>query len=274
MRLRPRIILATALVGGILLSVPAAAQSGRGLADPGPVWAGITDTTSLGLRVDAHVAEAERLLDAVRAVRGARSAENTLLPFKRAQHELGKAQQLTQIALNAHPDSAFRAYARARDALLDERSSALAVDRAIYDALAALDADPLSAVDADGLTPALRYVLDQDLESYRRGGIALDAPARARIADLRARIAEVGTRFEQNIHSDIRSITVSPDSLGGLPPDFAAALASGPTDDAGRLVIAITPNLFAPLAIYAENADLRQRAARAFLDRGNPQNIP
>lgn len=251
------------LLAPLAATTPAQAQS---LADPGPAWAGISDTTSLGDRIEAHVGEAERLLDAVRAVEGPRTAENTALPYWRAEFELATAQQLAQIALNVHPDSAFRAYARTRDARLSEQQSALAVDRALYDAL--------SAVDPGAMTPEHRYILDQDLEGFRRDGAWLDEASRARVSDLRARIAEVGTRYEQNIHADIRSIAVSPDSLAGLPPDLVTALTAGPTDDAGRLVIPITPDVLFPIVVFAQHADVRARAGRAFLGRGHPQNAP
>ncbi|AKS41089.1 M3 family metallopeptidase [Wenzhouxiangella marina] len=247
----------------LLLLVPSLALP---FSDPGPVWQGITDTTSLGHRIDAHLADAEQLLADIRALEGPRSADNTLLPYKRARHELGKAKQMTHLALNTHPEASFREYARGRDAELAERWSALALDRGLYDALAAIDTEPLS--------DQLRYVLEHELQRFRRDGIELDEEGRNRARELRARIAELGARFEENIRNDNRSVTVSADALAGLPPDLSAALAASPTDTDGNLIIAATPDIAGPAIIFAERADVREQFARALLQRGYPANVP
>lgn len=241
----------------------ATAQS---LVDPGPVWAGITDATSLGDRLRTQVAEAETMLGSVRDVSATRTTENTLLPFKRAKSKLAEAQRLARMGLNAHPDSAFRAYAQAWETRLAARAAALGTDRTIYDALAALDLDTLS--------PELRYVVEQDLAGYRRDGVNLDEATRARLNSLRARITDFGTQFERNIYTDIKTIQVHPDSLRGVPSDWVAAYAAGEPDADGLVIVTLTPANYSPLVTFAKSEDLRERAAQAYFSRGYPQNVP
>lgn len=242
------------------------AVSAQPLNDPGPVWAGITDTTALRLRIEHHVAESESLLDRVRGVSGPRTAENTVVPLARAEFKLYEARWLARVGLNAHPDSAFRAVAQAWETRLAEPIAELSTDRTLYEALVVLDLDALS--------PEMRYVVQRELAGYRRDGVDLDEGTRALVAALRTRITEVGTRFERNIFTDIKTIRVHPDSLAGVPMDWVAANASGAPDGDGLVTVTLTPANFEPLATSAESADLRARAARAYFTRGYPQNVP
>ena len=250
----------------VVLCGCAAGASAQPLTDPGPFWAGITDTTSLGDHIRAHVLAAETLLDEVRSVEGERTARNTALPFYLARARLNEASALANIGLNAHPDPDFRSYAQVWKARLAARTAPLATDPALYEAFAALD---LSRFD-----PEARYVVEQELQAYRRRGVTLSEVARARMDTIRAQIDDVGTQFQRNIFTDTRAIKVHPDSLGGLPPDWIAANASGAPDAEGLVTVAITPANFQPVLAFARSADLRERTARAFFTQGYPQNLP
>jgi thimet oligopeptidase len=234
--------------------------------DPGPFWVGITDTSSLGDRIEAHVVEAEAFLNQMRAVEGERTAENTLIPHARARARFADAQRLAEIGRDAHPDAAFRAYAQAWSVRLSERVAPFVTDRSFYEALAALDLDRLGSTE--------RYVVERRLRGFHRRGVTLDETTKARMADIRAQIHDVGTRYVRNISTDVRTIRVDPDSLGGLPPDLIAAHASGEPGDDGLVPVAITQANWMPLVTFAESADLRERGAQAYLARGYPQNLP
>src|SRR5690606_35977907 len=124
----------TPLVAVLTFAPATAAQP---LADPGPVCAGLTDTPAFGGRLERHLAATEEALAPLRAVEGPRTVANTVVPYKAAESELKNAGRLAALALNAHPEAGFRAYAQAWAGRIAEREAALGGDPAVYEALAA-----------------------------------------------------------------------------------------------------------------------------------------
>ncbi len=248
---------------GCSAAEPREAPPVAGLADPGPIWAGITDTTSFGARMERHLAGAGAALEALRAVDGMRTLENTIVPFRMAQSQLSNASWLANIALNAHPDADFRAHARAWSARVAERVAALGSDSTVHAALAAVD---LAEVDPD-----IRYMTERDLEAYRRNGIDRSREIRERVAALQAQIAALGNRFGNNIFSDHETLRLPADSFAGMPDDW---LAAHPPDADGVVTVEVTAATAIPLMTFAERASTREAAFRAQFMAGHPTNIP
>ncbi|HET6639480.1 MAG TPA: M3 family metallopeptidase, partial [Gemmatimonadota bacterium] len=258
-----RVPVSTALLVLLGLTAGSRVAAAQSLEDPGPVWAGITDTTSFRHRLERHVAAAEDALAELRAVRGPRTVANTVVPYKNAEFHLNAAAWLAGLGLNAHPDADFRAYAQQWQRRIAARSAALDADRGLYDALAAVD---LSHADA-----GIRYIVERDLDAYRRNGIDRSDAVRERVAALRAQITAVGTRFERNIFTDRDTLRFDPDSLEGMPEDWLAAY---PPDADGLVTLEITPANALPLRTFAESGSTREAAFRARLMAGYPANVP
>lgn len=241
----------------------APALPAQSLTDPGPVWAGLADTTAFSARMERHVTAADEALEALRAVQGSRTVENTVVPYKTAERQLDLAGNLAGFALNTHPDAGFRAYAQAWQARISERTAALGGDPALYEALAAVD-----LTDAD---PSLRYIVERNLDTYRRNGIDRSAEVRERVAALRAQIQAVSTRFERNIFSNRDTLRVHPDSLAGLPEDWLAAHSPG---DDSLITAEITPTNAFLLLTSAERPSIREAAFQALFMAAYPANVP
>ncbi len=87
----------------------------------------------------------------------------------------------------------------------------------------------ISAIEAEGLDPEERRVLDRYRIRFRRAGADLGADDKARIAEIAARMSELGTTFSQNLLADESSFTLplqGEEDLAGLPPFLRAAAAS------------------------------------------------
>jgi thimet oligopeptidase len=79
---------------GLCLSFALAAWSGGAQArefEQTPIWSGISDVNSFDAAIDRHLAAAQADLERMLAVRGARTVENTLVPFDDANNEFGIA---------------------------------------------------------------------------------------------------------------------------------------------------------------------------------------
>lgn len=233
------------------------------LTDPGPVWAGIDDTTSFRVRMERHVTAAEETLGELRSVEGSRTVDNTVIPFKNAEAQLKAAGWLATLTLNVHPDAAFRAHAQEWEGLIAERLAALRGDRGLYEALATVD---LSAAD-----PGLRYIVGRDLDEYRRNGIDRSADVRERVADLRARITALGTQYGNNIYNASDTLQLSREAFEGMPEDWLAAYSP---DADGLLTVELTAATTLPILVFAERQSTRQAAFRAQNSAGNPENLP
>jgi peptidyl-dipeptidase Dcp len=125
-----------------------------------------------------------------------------------------------------------------------------------------------------GLSPEQTRVLERYHTRYRRSGAALPADKRARFAAIVKRLAVLGTAFSQNVLADEQSFEMvldGEDDLAGLP-DFvrAASLACGAErGKPGRHVVTTARSSVEPFLQFSARRDLRERAWRAWLARGD-----
>ncbi len=106
---------------------------------------------------------------------------------------------------------------------------------------------------------------------FVRSGAALTGPQEARMKDIKARLAVLGTQFTQNLLADERSwfMELSEDDLSGLP-DFVidAARAAGQEKGADGPVVTLSRSLIVPFLQFSPRRDLREKAFLAWEARG------
>src|SRR5205807_9936384 len=101
-----------------------------------------------------------------------------------------------------------------------------------------------------------------------------DAVAKARLADINARLATLGTTFSQNVLSDEQSYTLLLDGeedLAGLP-DFVRAAARAAAEERGfpgKHLITTSRSSVEPFVQFSARRDLREKAFRAWIARGD-----
>jgi peptidyl-dipeptidase Dcp len=122
-----------------------------------------------------------------------------------------------------------------------------------------------------GLTDEQMRVLYLTHRSFVRSGAALEAGARDRLTEVKARLAVLGTSFTQNLLADEREwfMELAEDDLDGLP-DFvvAAARAAGVEKGVSGPVVTLSRSLIVPFLQFSSRRDLRERALRAWAARG------
>nr|HEX4315374.1 M3 family metallopeptidase [Kofleriaceae bacterium] len=157
-----------------------------------------------------------------------------------------------------HPDEAVRDAAREVEQEVSRFYSDLALDRDVYDALAAVD---VSAADA-----ATKRFVSHTLRDYRRAGVDRSPEVRARLKEIDEQLTKLGQQFSKTIAEDVRAIEVTDaKQLAGLPADFIAAHAPD-----AKGVIRITTDYpdYNPFMTYASNDALRRDLYIAFRSRG------
>ena len=173
----------------------------------------------------------------------------------------------------AHLDISEKAWRTAHDAVQPEVvrfSLRLGQSREIYSGLEALRDGPHWA----GLDAAQQRIVERLLLTARLAGVGLTGTARERFNQIQTELAELGTRFANNVLDATKAWTLtlrSGDEVAGLPRSLLelaaqAAREAGETDatpDGGPWRITLDEPSFFPFMQHARRRDLRERVYRA-----------
>lgn len=167
-------------------------------------------------------------------------------------------------------DAEFAAVQREMAPRLAAFGDQISQNEALFRRVAAVYQSP----DTVNLTPEQRRLAWRYHTNFVRAGARLDAPAKARLSEINQRLAGLYTRFSQNVLAEETSQTmVLRDSadLAGLPQSLrdAAAAAAASRGEAGAWVITNTRSSIDPFLTYSTRRDLRERAWRMFVNRGD-----
>ena len=117
-------------------------------------------------------------------------------------------------------------------------------------------------------------MLDRYHTMYKRAGAALDAAAKARLADINERLATLGTNFSQNVLADEQDYALvleGEDDLAGLPISCAPRRVAAAEERglAGKHVITLSRSSVEPFLQFSARRDLREKIFRAWIARGD-----
>jgi thimet oligopeptidase len=230
--------------------------------DSTPFYQGVTDEPSLERIVEARLDRAKRLLQDLLAVSGKRTPENTLRLYDALAIEQRNARQLMAIVQQLHPDPAMRGASARLLQRIVAFASDVSLNRAVFEALAAID---LAGASAD-----VKYYVEEELADYRRVGVNRDDATIARLRQLRSELFATEQGFGRNIQEGVRRFQVEASDLDGLPGDFVAA---HPPDAGGKIALTTAATDAGPVLTFAKRADLRRRM---FMEQGNvayPANV-
>jgi thimet oligopeptidase len=228
-----------------------------------PFWTGKPSAAAFAKMEDERMAKTRKAIDQLVAVKGARTIQNTLVPFDESQIQLDAAAAQAQLMQEVHPDSTMRATAEEKLQEISALNTEISLDRRVYDAIAALD---VSNADAE-----TKYYVERTLRDFRLAGVDKDDATRARIKALRDTLVKIGQEFGTNIRSDVRTIQVAGAAdLEGLPADYITNHKPGAD---GKITININYPDYTPVMTYAKNEDVRKRLYMEFQNRAYPKNI-
>ncbi len=123
------------------------------------------------------------------------------------------------------------------------------------------------------LSPEALRLLERKHLGFVRSGAALDAAAKARIGEIKQRLAALTTSFSQNVLVDEKAFELplhSTADLDGLP-DFTVAAAAEAAREHGSSashIVTMNRSLMEPFLTYSTRRDLREQAFKAWLLRG------
>lgn len=192
---------------------------------------------------------------------GCSSAEEAIGRWNDLEIAMSEVVSAASLFSEVHPDEQVRA--RADLALQD--AQALQIELAQDPVLYAV----FSGLDATGLSPLRARALDRLLRDFRRAGVALAPPQRARLKEIVDRQVVLGQVISKNTRDDVRSIKLAPDRLAGMPSDWIQA---HPPGEDGLVTITTDYPDAIPFRTFARDRAARQELAVEFLSCGWPAN--
>jgi thimet oligopeptidase len=214
----------------------------------------------LGERCGAELATARALVSAIKDARPTDTGQ-LLTDWNEVSIALHNAMSAASLISQVHPQESLRSQAEAAEQEGNQLSTDLGLDRDLYEIFAA--ADPA------GLDEAAARVLRLTLRDFRRAGVDQDEPTRARLRELGDRELVVNQELGKNARDDVRSISVTPGQLAGLPQDYIDTHPAG-TD--GRVTITTDYPDTIPFMSFALDADARRALHLEFNNRAWPVN--
>jgi peptidyl-dipeptidase Dcp len=214
----------------------------------------------------AHVAE----VAAIAGNTAAPTFANTIAALETSGEALTRTVDVFNLLAGAHNNEEILAIEREVAPVKAKHWDSIHMDATLFGRVERL----YQARDQLALSAEERRVLERYYVKFVRAGAALNAAAKARLADINARLATLGTTFSQNVLADEQSFTLVLDGeedLAGLP-DFVWAAARAAAEErsfAGKHVITTSRSSIEPFLQFSAQRELREKAFRAWIARGD-----
>lgn len=219
---------------------------------------------------DRALAAHRAAVEAIAADPAPASFDNTVAALERSWQALSRVSATFHLLTGAHTNDALEAVDLEVSPRLARHHSEVFQHEKLFRRIDALYARRESL----GLDAEQQRVLERYHTAFVRAGAALAPQARDRLAAINERLALLGTTFGQNVLADEKSFVLvleGEDDLAGLP-DFVREAARAAAEErglAGQHVITLARSSIEPFLQFSARRDLREKAFRAFVARGD-----
>lgn len=219
---------------------------------------------------EQELAAALSAFEAIAANPDPATFENTVAALEIADQGLNRLLAIFYTLAAVDSNEARQALQRDFAPKLADYGSRTSMDPRLFARISAV------AAGADALPPEDARLTQLALRDLTRAGAGLDAAARARLADIRSRMAVLTTQFTQNVLADERDFVmpIADDQLAGLPDWLRGAMRAAAAERGkGGQVMTLNRSLIAPFLEHASERALRETVFRAFVARGSGTGV-
>jgi peptidyl-dipeptidase Dcp len=216
----------------------------------------------------SHLAE----IDAIAGNQAAATFENVIMPLETAGEALSRTNALFWNLAGANTNDTIKALEREMSPLLSRHWSKIAQNKKLFERIDAVWENERSSLG----TEAFR-VLEDHWKGFVKAGAKLSDDDQHRLAEINERLASLGTAFGQNVLADESSwvlVLKDQEDLAGLPDWLRSAMS-----EAARVhgapdgwAVTLSRSIIEPFLTFSERRDLRERAFRAWIVRGEGDN--
>jgi peptidyl-dipeptidase Dcp len=218
---------------------------------------------------DRALAEQRTEIDAIAGSSEAPDFDNTVAAFDRSGRLLARLEGLFYNLSASETSPALQAVQLELAPLMAAHASAISMHAGLFARIDAVHARRAAL----GLSGEPLRLVERIHLDFVRAGAKLGAPAQQRYAQVMQRLAELTTRFGQNVLADeagFRLVLKTEDDLRGLP-DFVRTAARQAATERGLAdggVVTLARSHIVPFLAFSERRDLREKAWRAWVGRG------
>jgi peptidyl-dipeptidase Dcp len=195
--------------------------------------------------------------------------ENTILAMERAGRDYKRVNVFYGIWSSNRSTPEFREIQREMAPKISEFRSKITQNEALFDRIRSV----YEGEEMKTLAPDQQRLVQLTYDRYARNGATLEGDAKERYAAINQRLAELHTRFGNNILADEEGYVtyLSEDQLGGLSEAYtrAAAAAASERGREGEYAITNTRSSMDPFLTFSEQRDLREQVWRTYYSRGD-----
>ena len=215
------------------------------------------------------IAEHRAEIDAIASQAAAPSFENTIAALDRSGRSLDRIDNLFHNLTASETSSALQAVQVRMAPVLAAHSSEMYMHRGLYERIDALYAQRESL----SLTPEQRRVLERYHFDFVRSGACFEPADQERYAHVMGRLAELTTRFGQNVLADetaFQLVLRGEVDAAGLPEFVRAAMREAARERGlgDAMLVTLSRSHIVPFLTFSERRDLREQAWRAWTSRG------
>ncbi len=215
--------------------------------------------------IASHRAEIEALRDNPHAPDFA----NTIEAFERAGADLLRVNLVFRNLAGTESDEALRQVERDISPVLARHRSAIFLDAKLLARIEAV----MNGPQWSGLDAERKRLTGRLHKGFVRAGARLSDVERARLTEITAQLASLGTQFAQNVLKDESDYVLwlcHDDDLAGLPDDFriAAGALAQTRGKPGQHAISLSRGTVESFLTHSTRPDLRETLLNAFLARG------
>ena len=219
--------------------------------------------------LDAGMADHLAEIDAIAQNPEPPTFENTIEAMERAGEALDRVFTYYGIWSSNVSSPEFREIQQRMAPRIAEYSSQITQNTELFERIEAVHAQRSSL----GLRPDQVRLVELIYDGFARNGATLEGEAKERYAAINQRLAELHTRFANNVLADEEGyvLYLTEDQLSGLPASFvtAAAAAAAERGREGEYAVLNTRSSMDPFLTYSDERDLRERVWRTYYSRGD-----
>lgn len=213
-----------------------------------------------------NLSEVERIA----ANTAAPTFENTIAALERAGSTLNNVQTVYGVWSSTMNGPEFQVVQREMAPRLAAFNDKITQNAALFRRIEAVYNSP----EKSKWTPEQQRLAWLYYTNFVRAGARLDAQSKSRLSEINQKLAGLYTRFSQNVLADETEqflVLKSEAELAGLPQSLRDAAAAAATTKKlqGSWVITNTRSSIDPFLTYSDRRDLREKAWRMFINRGD-----
>jgi len=197
---------------------------------------------------------------------------NTITALERAGKLLGRVAAVFYDLVSAHSSPELLAIDTEVSLRMARHWNPISMNAVLFGRIAALHDNRASL----GLSPEQMRLLERSYNRFHRSGAGLDDAAKARMAEINERLASLGTAFSHHLLADEQEwfMEIGESDTDGLPESFVAAARAAAEERGlpGKAIITTSRSSMEPFLKSSTRRDLRERAYKAFIERGNNGN--